>query len=179
MRNVTHNYWADGIAKKVKNVQVELDVVPDGHHIPQNYQFVHCHMIFDVKMEDFCRKARYVAGGHMTNAPPNITYVSVVRCETVRTAFTLVELNRLEVNVRDIKNTYVTAPVTEKIWTKLGEEFGANADKKAIIVRAFYGLKSSYAAFRNHLAECMRNIGYASCLADPDILIEAYDKFQR
>ena len=75
--------WADGIAKKVKNVWVAFDAVPNGHHIPQNYQFIHCHMIFDVKMEDFRRKAIYVAGGHMKNAPPTITYVSVVGHETV------------------------------------------------------------------------------------------------
>ena len=69
----------------------------------------------------------------------------------------------------DIMNAYITAPTKEKIWTTLGPEFGNDADKKAIIVRALYGLKSSGAAFRNHLAECMYNLGYKSCLADPDL----------
>ena len=36
----------------------------------------------------------------------------------------------------DIENAYVTAPVTKTIWTKIGEEFGADAGKKAIIVQA-------------------------------------------
>ena len=58
-------------------------------------------------------------------------------------------------NVSDIENEYAKAPVTEKIWTKLGEDFGADAAKKAIIVRALYGLKSRGAAFHNHLADCM------------------------
>ena len=78
-------------------------------------------------------------------------------------------LNVLEVNAGDIKNAYVPVPVTKKIWTNLGEEFGSDAGKKAIIVRALYGLKSISATFRNHLDDCMRHIGYTSCLANPDL----------
>ena len=62
-KNNGNTLWADEIAKEVKNIRVAFNVVPDGHHIPQNYQFSHCHMIFDMKMEDSRRKARYVAGG--------------------------------------------------------------------------------------------------------------------
>ena len=62
-------FWTDGIAKEVKNVWVAFDVVPNDNHIPQNYQFSHSHMIFDMKMEDFRRKARYVAEGHMKKMP--------------------------------------------------------------------------------------------------------------
>ena len=47
------------------------------------YEFVRCHMIFDVKMDDFRRKACLVAGGHMTSAPGVTTYASVVSRETV------------------------------------------------------------------------------------------------
>ena len=133
-----NNFWADGISKEVNNFWVAFDVVPNGHCIPQNYQFFHCHIISDVKMEDFRRKARYVAGGHITNAPPTFTYDSVVGSKTVRIALTLAALNGLELNAGDTDNSYVTAPVTDKIWTKLGKYFGADASKKAIIVRALY-----------------------------------------
>ena len=78
-------------------------------------------------------------------------------------------LNDLEVKTADIKNAYLTAPVTEKIWTVLGPEFGPDCGKKAIVVRALYGLKSAGAAFRNHLADCMSTLGYTSCLADQDL----------
>ena len=128
-----------------------------------------CHVIFDVKMEDFRQKARLVAGGHMTSEPDVITYSSVVSRETVRLALTIAALNDLEIKSADIMNAYITAPTKEKIWTTLGPEFGNDEGKKAIIVRALYGLKSSGAAFRNHLAECMYNLGYKSCLADPDL----------
>ncbi len=50
---------------------------------PVGYQKIRCHMIFDVKMEDFRRKARLVAGGHVKKAPASITYASVVSRETV------------------------------------------------------------------------------------------------
>ncbi len=104
-------------------------------------------MIFDIKMEDFRCKARLVAGGHMTKAPTTITYVSVVSCETVRIALLMAALNDLNVKVGDVLNAYITTPITEKVWTVLGPEFGTDAGKSAIIVRALYGLKSAVAAF--------------------------------
>ena len=116
-------------------------------------------MIFDVKMEDFQRKARLVAGGHMTEAPPTTTYASVVSRETVRLALTIAALNDLEVKVGDVLNAYITAPITEKVWTILGPEFVPDASKSAIIVRALYGLKSAGAAFRAHLASFVRQMG--------------------
>ncbi len=80
--------WADAIAKEMKNVQVAFDPLQDGMQPPIGYQFVRCHMIFDVKMKDFRWKAQLVAGGHMTDVPPTITYASVVSRETVRIALT-------------------------------------------------------------------------------------------
>ena len=45
-------------------------------------------MIFDIKTEDFMRKARLVAVGHVTDPPDIITYASVVSRGAVRIAFT-------------------------------------------------------------------------------------------
>ena len=123
-------------------------------------------MVFDVKMEDFTCKARLVAGGHKTNAPLTITYASIVSRKTVRIALLMAALNDLEVKVGDVLNAYVTAPVTEKVWTVLAPEFGLDAGKNAIIVHALYGLKSSGAAFHAHLASFMHQMGYTSCKAD-------------
>ena len=165
-----NTFWADAIAKEMKNVRVAFKILENGEKVPIGYQFINTHMIFDIKMEDFRRKARLVAGGHMTkDVPPTITYASVVSRDTVRIALTIAALNGLDVKTADIMNAYITAPVQEKVWTILGPEFGDDQGKKAIICRSLYGLKSSGAAFRNHLADCMRHLGYKPCMADPDL----------
>ena len=114
-----------------------------------------------------------VARGHMTTAPAAITYASVVARETVGIVLTLAALNVLEVKVGDVENAYITAPVRENIWTTVGPEHGEDAGKKAIIVRALYGLKISGAAVRAHLCECMRSLGYKPCLADQDLWLKS------
>jgi hypothetical protein len=124
-------------------------------------------------MEDFRCKARLVAGGHMAKAPATITYASVVSRETVHIALLMAALNDLHVKVGDVLNAYITAPITEKVWTVLGPEFGIDASKSAIIVHALYGLKSAGAAFHVHLASFMRRMGYTSCKADPDLWYKA------
>ena len=73
----------------------------------------------------------------------------------------------------DIENAYITAPCTEKIWTILGPKFGSDAGKRAIVVRALYGLKSAGVSFHNHLADCMTHLGFTLCLADPDLWMRA------
>ena len=172
-KNNKNTYWADAIAKEMENIKVAFNIQEDGEQVPSGYQFVRCHMIFTIKMEDFRRKACFVAGGPMTKAPATITYASVVSRELVRIALTIAALNDLQVQVSDVLNAYITAPVTEKIYTTLGPEFGDNRGKTAIIVRALYGLKSSDAAFRRHLGDCMLSLGYTPCLADPDLCLKA------
>ena len=168
-----NTFWADAIAKEMRDVRVAFKILPDGQLAPIGYQRIPCHMIFDIKMEDFRRKARLVAGGHMTKAPATITYASVVSRETVRIALLMAALNDLNVKVGDVLNAYITAPITEKVWTVLGPEFGTDVGKRAIIVRALYGLKSAGAAFRAHLASFMRQMGHTSCKADPDLWYKA------
>jgi hypothetical protein len=73
----------------------------------------------------------------------------------------------------DIENAYLTAPITEKVWTVLGPEFGDDAGNRALIVRALYGLKSALSAFRNHLDECMKHLGWNPCRADRYLWMKA------
>jgi hypothetical protein len=166
--------WADAIAKETKEVCIAFNILPDKHSAPIGYQKILCHMTFDVKMEYFGQKARLMAGGHQTKAPATITYASVVSGKTVHLAPTFVSLNDLEVKVGDVSNPYITAPVKEKVWTFLGPEFGHDVGKSAIIVHALYGLKSAGAGFQAHLAFfTMRQMGYTSCKADPDLWLKA------
>ena len=48
--------WQDAIAKRLANVNVTFKIMNDNEEAPHGYQFVKCHMIFDVKMEDFRRR---------------------------------------------------------------------------------------------------------------------------
>lgn len=75
MKNVKPAFkmWLDGGITKAKSRLV-------------GYQQISCHMIFDIKMENFTRKARFVAGGHTTSAPDSLTYSSVVSRDSVRIA---------------------------------------------------------------------------------------------
>jgi hypothetical protein len=57
--------------------------------------------------------------------------------ESVRIVLIMVAVNNLEVKAADIQNAYLTAPVPEKIWTRLGPKFGSDSGKIAIILRAF------------------------------------------
>jgi hypothetical protein len=139
--------WADAVAKEMREVRIAFNILPDGGSAPIGYQKIPCHMVFDVKMEDFRQKARLVAGGHLTKAPAIITYASVVSRENVHLAPTFASLNDLKVKVGNVLNAYITAPVKEKVWTILGLEFGLDSGKSVIIVRALYGLKSACAAF--------------------------------
>jgi hypothetical protein len=50
-----------------------------------------------------------------------------------------------------------------------GPEFGDDAGKRALIVRALYRLKSASAVLRNHLAKCMKHLGSSLCRADRDL----------
>jgi hypothetical protein len=168
-----NTFWADTIAKEMKDICVAFKILLNGQSAPIGYQKIPCHMIFDIKMEDFCRKARLVARGHRTKAPTTITYASAVSHETVCIAVLMAALNVLEVKIGDVLNTYITAPVTKKVWTVLGPKFGSNAGKSAVIVRTLYGLKSAGAAFHTHLASFMCQMGYISCKADPNLWYKA------
>ena len=120
--------------------------------------------------ENFRPKACMVVGGHKTETPTTLTYSSVVSRDSVRIALLIAALNDLDILSCDIQNAYLTAPYREKICTVAGPEFGPEkCGKTMIVVRAWYGLKSSGAAFRAFLAETLRDLGYIPSQADPDV----------
>ena len=166
--------WMDAIKKEMKHVmpaftraECSLEEAKSGKGLP-GYQEIKCHLVFDIKM-DFTRKARFVAGGHMTDPPASMTYSSVVSRETVRIALLLAALNDLDVCAADIGNAYLNAPCKEQIWVTAGPEFGENAGKPMIIERALYGLKSSGAAWRQMLSNSIKKMGFTSSKGDPDL----------
>ena len=105
----------------------------------------------------------------MTDPPTTLTYSSVVSRESVRLAFLIAALNDLNILVADIGNAYINAMTKEKVYTIAGKEFGDHAGQTIIITRALYGLKSSGAAWRSHLAQTLRDMNFKSSYADPDV----------
>jgi hypothetical protein len=116
--------WQDVARKDMNNVRISFKILNGEESVLPTYQEIHFHMIFDVKMEDFRSKARSVVGGNTINTPHAMTYVSVFPRESLRVALTLDALNGVDVNMADIENSYLTAPITERVWTVLGPEFG-------------------------------------------------------
>ncbi len=69
--------WQDAIRKEMENVRVAFKVLNDGEEPPVGYQYMEGHLIFDVKLENFRRKARYVAGGHQVTVPSAVMTYAV------------------------------------------------------------------------------------------------------
>ena len=98
-------------------------ILEEDAYAPIGYKWIPCHMIFDVKM-DFTCKARFVAGGHVTDPPTSITYSSVVSRDSVRIAFLIAALNDLEILGADVGNAHLNAETKEMVYTTAGKEFG-------------------------------------------------------
>ena len=162
-------FWRDAIEKEMKNVRCAFKF-DDKDEIPVAHKDIRVHMIFDVKMMSLVRKARLVAGGHMTEVPKESVYSSVVSRDSVRLAFMSAALNDIDILAADIQNAYLTAPTSEKLYIIAGAEFGSDAGRPAKIVRALYGLRSSGKMFREFFAKTLREeLSFVPCKADPDV----------
>ena len=168
-RNTQTDFWRKAIEKEMKNVMPAFEFRDDDTP-PIGYKHIKCHMVFDVKLIGLVRKARFVAGGHETDPPAESTYSSVVSRDSVRLAFLIAALNDLDILSADVQNAYLNAPTKEKVYTTAGLEFGeSNKDRPVMIVRALYGLKSSGARWRDHMAATLREGGFVSTKGDPDV----------
>ena len=77
----------------------------------------------------------------------------------------------------DIGSVYLNAETKEKIYTKLGVEFGTKADLTATVQKELYGLKSSGNAFYMHLCDTLKKLGFKQSLLDPALWYRLrYDK---
>ena len=80
-------------------------------------------------------------------------------------------LNELDVMSTDVGNAYLNTVCREKVHVKYGRElFGTEHEGKyAIISRALYGIKTSGASWRHHLAAEIRELGFMNTKADVDV----------
>jgi hypothetical protein len=101
--------WADAINNKMRVILPALNILETDKKAPVGYQAIPYHMMFDVKM-DFTRKARFVAGGQVTQPPSTQTYASVVSRNSVRIGILYAALNYLDIVSADIQGAYLNAP---------------------------------------------------------------------
>ena len=168
--------WVDAINKEMGNARVAFDLLERNQPVPVGWKKITCHLVFDVKY-DGRRKARYVAGGHLTDPPKSLTYASVVSRDSVRLGFLIAALNDLKILAGDIQNAYLNASTPEKNYFIAGPEWKSDQGRPIKIVRALYGLRTSGLAFRNHLADILGNVlKFKPSLADPDVWLRSSTK---
>ena len=153
-RTTGTDFWRQAIIKEMGNIDPCIDLIPEGKDPPPGYEFSCTNIVFDIKM-DFTRKARFVADGSTTEVPSEFTFASVVSRDSVWLALLYVALNDLDILSADVAATYLNAPVGEKVYFRCGAEFGNLAGRYALLTKALYGLKTSAAARRNHLAHVL------------------------
>ena len=164
-----NTFWCDAVNLEMSNVGVAFEVLKPGQRAPPGWRKASGHIIFDVKM-DFTRKARWVKDGHRTPDPITSSYAGVVSRESVRIALTHAALHGITTMAADIRNAYLQAPSSEQDFIICGPEFGLeNQGRVALIRRALYGGKVAGRDFWHHLRACMKELGFESSKADPDV----------
>jgi hypothetical protein len=113
-------FWEEAIAKEMKNVRVAFKLLEPSEKPAPGYKKIPLRMIFDIKM-DFTRKARLVAGGHLTDPPSCLTYISVVSRESVPIAFLIAAINGYDVIAAYVQNTYVQTTSLDKYYAIAGD----------------------------------------------------------
>ena len=108
--------WADAEAKELGQIDEYNTFTDLGKGArPANHRRIKVHMVYDVK-PDLRRKARLVAGGHLTPTPIHSVYSSVVSLRGLKISLFLAELNKLEAWATDVGNAYLEAYTEEKLY---------------------------------------------------------------
>ena len=139
-----------------------------GAPVPDGYKKIRCHFVYDQK-HDGRAKARFVAGGHMTDTPSDSIYSGVVSIPGIRMITFLAELNDLELWATDIGNAYLESVTQEKVVFVAGPEFGDKEGHLLLIHKAQYGLKSSGKRWHERLHDVLRSMGFFPSKAEEDI----------
>jgi Reverse transcriptase (RNA-dependent DNA polymerase) len=164
--------WQDARSVEMNQIHEYETFIDKGHHsktpVPAGYKKIRVHLVFDVK-HDGRHKARLVADGHLTEVPLDSVYSGVVSIRGFRITLFLAELNHLELWATDIGNAYLEAFTSEKVYIIAGPEFGELEGHILIVSKALYGLRSSGARWHDKFSDCMRELGFFPCKAEPDI----------
>ena len=153
---------------KYKTFKVHGKAIPP----PKGYKRINVHFVFDVKF-DLRRKARLVAGGHLTDPIYHDSpYTGIASIKSIRTCLFLGELNGLELCAADVGNAYLEALTKEKLYIIAGPEFGELEGYILIVHKALYGLRTSGARWAEKLADSLRAMNFFPSYADPAIWMQ-------
>ena len=84
--------WKEAVKAELSQI-AEYETFEDkgkGAKVRKDYKLIQCHFVFDVK-HDGRHKARYVAGGHLTDPPLDSVYSGVVSLRSLRFVIFLAE----------------------------------------------------------------------------------------
>ncbi len=172
-----NNLWAEAIQTELEQINSYNTFTDHGKDSPppKDFKKVPVHFVFDIKF-DLRRKARLVAGGHLTKPIYNdAPYSGIASLKSIRTCIFLAELNGLSLCAADVGNAYLEAETKEKLFIIAGPEFGKLEGNTLIVHKALYGLRTSGARWAEHLADSLRAQGFRSSYADPAIWMREQD----
>ena len=132
-----NTFWEEAIDKEIGQLldYETFNFQEKGEKAPSGYQRIPGFLVFDVK-HDLRRKARFVAGGHVTNPPKEEVYSGVVDHESVRIAMFLAEHNDMDVLATHVGKAYLHGITREKVYIVAGPEFGEHEGKVLIVVKS-------------------------------------------
>jgi hypothetical protein len=165
-----NSLWGDAIKAEMGQLweYKTFESIGKDAPVPEEHTNIRVHFVFDVK-QSLKRKARLVAGGHMTDPPKESVYSGVVSLRSLRIITLIAELNELKLMAADIGNAYLEAYTREKITFTAGPEFGKLQGHRMRVIKAFYGLRTSGARFHEKFADTLSQFGFKPSYADPDV----------
>jgi len=163
-----NDLWDKAIKEELGSVHDYKVFVNHGSQVPHGHRKIRVHLVFAVK-HDGRHKARLVADGHLTEIPLESVYSGVVSLRGIRIIAFLAELNGLELWATDVGNAYLEALTNEKLYIIAGPEFGDLQGNILVFHKALYGLRTSGKRWHERFAECLQDLGFEPCIAEPDI----------
>ncbi|MGH3054698.1 MAG: reverse transcriptase domain-containing protein, partial [Gaiellaceae bacterium] len=165
-----NDLWQEAVKKEMTQIHEYGTFKSEGKGVaaPTGHKQIKVHLVFDVKY-DLRRKARLVAGGHLTDPPKESVYSGVVSTRSIRMCLFLAELNGLTICAADVGNAYLEANTKEKLYIIGGKEFGDLQGHTLTFKKALYGLRTSGARWHEKMADSLRDLGWTPTYADPDV----------
>jgi hypothetical protein len=163
--------WKGGTALEMSQLK-EYQTFKDYWHdqLPDGYQKIREHLVYAVK-HDGRLNARLVANGNLTDIPVESVYSGIVSLRGLQLIVFFSELNELETWATDIGNAYLETETKEKVYIVAGPEFGELEGYVHVVHKTLCGLRTRGKRWSERLADCLREMGFEQCKAEPDIWI--------